>query len=404
VLRRISDDDDEYDDDDVIERRSPLLPILFAVASAVVIVAAVVVALLFGGVIGGDEDGNPWRPPGGRTEVVPNFIGLDFEEISRTHGEKFLLIPSREHSPDFSVGTIMFQDVVAGQRVNPNRTPIHLTVSLGEQILIFPDFTADLMPGLDAVRFLEEMGLEVNTQQETHDTIPETFFTRSDRMPGDRISPGTRVTVFISLGPPFDPTKTNVPDMVNLTIGQAKTNATNMRLHLDEVPEESSEEMRGRVVRQSIDPHTEVQSWERITVWVGAGPVEIPPEPTNSSSISFTVGDIPREWEGVYEFLRIVDGEQVETRPLLVETGRTITWEFSNSGTKEYSIRIRNPRNGLEERYCVYEIDFSTNPPTRKETVTPDRNILEKLNPSQNIPDPPVTDEPYNPNEFPWNQ
>jgi serine/threonine-protein kinase len=395
-------DDDEYDDDELIERRSPLLPILFAVASAVVIVAAVVVALLFGGVIG-DPNGNGIGGPWNRNQEVPNLVGMDYEQAANAFGDWLKMVPVMEYSTDYSRGTIMWQDVAAGQRINPNQVSVNVRVSQGAHVIEFPDFISagTLWPAEGLVKQLEDMGLRVQTRQEYHDTIPAAHFIRSDRQPGDILNLNDRVLVVVSLGSETQEHSTNVPDMVGSSFNVARDNAQRMRLTLIRLEEPSSEEMRDRIVRQSHPPHEQVQNGTEITVWVGTGPQT---DPTRESFISFTVEGIPPEWEGDYEFKRYINGELVEPpRNFLVENGRTINWEFSNTGKVEYSIRIRNPRNGEEFLYTRQEIDFSTDPPTRNMITPSDPHILSKLNPAPEQT-PAVTEDPYDPYDFPWNQ
>jgi len=368
------DDDDEYDDE-ISERRSPLLPILFAVASAVVIVAAVVVALLFGGVIG-DPD-NPLGNIFGKSEVVPKLVGMNYEEAREMYGDRLRMNPSNDFSSEYPKGIIMFQDIREGTKINSN-VIINLTVSNGERIIRFPNLTETLQLATDVEKMLTDSGLRVETRQEHHSTIPLGYFVRSNRTPDEILAPNDRVMIWVSLGPDEDYTKTKVPDMIGLTFNTARTNANSARLYLEEIPEESTEDMRGRVIRQEETPDTPVQSWTVIKVWVGTGTAPI----TNRDSfISFTVEDgIPLSWQGDYEFKRYIGTDLIETRTSYVESGSTITWDFSNTGTHEYSIRIRNPRNGQEFLYTRQLIDFSTDPPSRDMLFPSDPHILAKLN------------------------
>ena len=140
-----------------------------------------------------------------------------------------------------------------------------------ENVIIFPDFGDTLRLAEDVAKELEDLGLRVEMRQEHDFTIPMGYFTRSNRNPGDVLEPNDLVYVWLSLGRDSHSDHIRVPDMIGLTINVAKSNATYSRLFLEEIFEESTEEMRGRITRQEVEPDTTVAAWSVIKVWVGTG-------------------------------------------------------------------------------------------------------------------------------------
>jgi serine/threonine-protein kinase len=385
-------DEEEYDDDDIAERRSPLLPILFAVASAVIIVAAVVVALLFGGVIGGDDGWNPVR----QTRTMPNLINLNYDQAAELY-TWLQMVPTQEYSSEFPRGTIMHQDIREGNSFNPSQTKVNVIVSQGREIILFPDFGDDLLLASYVSDELEKMGFRVSRKQAYHDTVLETYFIRADKKPGDELSRNDLVTIYVSLGKEDNPgdNKTRVPDMIGSSEATARDNAQRHRIVLNVKEQESSEEMRGRVVRQVPEKDTEVDDFSIVEVFIGTGPAVIE---IKKSNITFSIeSDIPEEWRGDYIFKRYINNELVDTRNFRLDPNTVVPWEFENTGTHEYSIVIMNPRNGMERLYCIYEINFDVEGDPIKNPKERNLNVLSELNPP-----PVVTTEfnPYNPPGF----
>jgi serine/threonine-protein kinase len=349
-------DGEDYDDDEVIERRSPLLPILFAVASAFVIITAAVIAAIFGGLIGG-EGGGPFS----RNREMPNLVEMDYYEAMRAY-DWLQLNPVMEHSADFPKDTIFDQSIPAGRMFNPNQTVVNVTVSSGRKVIYMPDFTRNAILGSEVVEELRRMGLQPTPHQIFDDNVPEGYFIRSDRRPNDELEEGAVVKVFISNGADI-PETTMVPNFVGVSEHTARELAVERRLTLKVTPEESPEEQKGTIVRQSIPEHSEVNNNTVVEVFIGTGKPEEPTEDEeNEFFITFNIGSA---WTGEYEFKMFRNGVQVDTRVQNVSLNRTFRWEFSDTEVQEYSVIIRNPATGKEGIYLIHEIDFTDDPPKR---------------------------------------
>jgi serine/threonine-protein kinase len=387
VEETFDDDDDEYDDE-VGERRSPLLPILFAVASAFVILAGVVVALIVGGTIGG-----------ARNQEMPDLYGRDYNEVVRSY-DWMRLVPRQEPSADYPKDTIMEQSVRAGSMFNPTQTEVVVRVSSGKEVVFFPDLTSGPMrSGEDVAAELRRLGLRVIPVEVFDTEIPAGYFISSDREYGDELAVNDIVRIRVSKGDEDNLHNTRVPDFLWLSEHVARDNAQRNQITVTTVTRESSEEMLGRVIEQSVPEGTEVQIWSVVELVIGSGPAEIPPEEqVREFFIGFAIpDDIPDRWKGDYEFKHYINGiyQPDETKVFNIAIQRDIRWDFENSGVHNYSIAIRNPRNGLEFVYCVHIIDFTTSPNPTRDVRESNVNIFAQLNPAETTDEPHHTDEPH---------
>lgn len=171
----------------------------------------------------------------------------------------------------------------------------------------------------------------------------------------------------------FDDGTTKVPDLVNLNLTQARINAEEYRIILVITEEESSEDDKGKVIRQSIDPMTEVENWTMVEVLVGTGEPE-----EKTSDISFSINN---KYSGDYVFTYYIDGEFFDTKTIDVGIKKDIKWEFTNTGVHLYTIKIKCVAMGKEGIFCTYEIDFDKDPPQKSEVYF-NRNILSEISES----------------------
>ncbi|MCL2070941.1 MAG: Stk1 family PASTA domain-containing Ser/Thr kinase [Oscillospiraceae bacterium] len=369
-------EDDDYDDDEVIERRSPLLPILFAVASAFVILTAVLITLIVSnGLTGSDNNSGLFAS---RNRRMPDLLGMDYSDVEREY-RWLRMEPQQVFSADFPKNTIMSQDVPAERMINPGQTVVKVVVSKGREIIFMPDFTRNLTPGDEVLAELARLGLRPTPVRIFHDEVPFGFFIRSDRSPNDELNKGDDVRVWISDGREDALWNTVVPNMVGLSEVAAKQKATDSKITLEILREESTEEQLGLVVRQSTEPDEEVDNWTVVEIFIGSGPAEIPEDERERE---FSIGfNIPDGWGGEYTFRHFINGVYQPDLTVVIDIGirREYVWTFTDSGEKRrYSIRIRSEVTGNEELYADYEIDFTTEPPTF-EIVERNLNVLEDI-------------------------
>lgn len=367
-------DEDDYDEDEVIERRSPLLPILFAVASAFVILTAVLITLIVSQGFGGDDSSAGLF--GGRNRRMPELVGMSYA-VADSEYKWLRLEPKQVFSADYPVGTIIEQDVPAERMINPSQTTVTVLVSKGKEVIYMLDFGT--IPGDEVIEELKRLGLTPTPVRVFDDEVPEGFFIRSDRKPNDELNKGDIVRVWISKGREADLWRTKVPNMVGLSENAAKQKETDNRITLDIKTEESTEAQKGIVLRQSIEPDTEVDNGTVVEIFIGSGPAESVAE--TGASKEFEIGfDIPEGWSGEFTFRHFVDGvlQSDITQTVELSLRSDYVWTVSSTTKHKYMIKIKSEETGREETYAVYEIDFTADP-IEYEVLELNENILNEL-------------------------
>ena len=171
---------------------------------------------------------------------------------------------------------------------------------------------------------------------------------------------------------------TTVPDLVGRWEVDAWETANQRGLSVDIRYEISSEEMRGKVVRQSHPANAEVAVNTVVEVFVGMGdgspcrctvpcahPVITTPASTRTAELTFST---PQNMTGEYQLDYFVNGRFTETKVFNVSMQRVIRWEVDGAGVRQYALVMLNKSTGNEEWSYAYEVDFNAHPPTIRPT------------------------------------
>lgn len=283
--RRMSDpideDDGEEDDDEIYapkrtktKRRkrkkslsdSPMA--LAGVVVAIIAVAAIVVGalLIFSG--------------GSKKVAVPNFIGMDIEEVMSQQDSKyadFYLAEAdqREYDPDYKEGEIISQDPEKGKKVVKG-TKIILTVCGTKddansnedsyEMIDFSDMELDQVE-----RLLKQNGLENSYKivKESNDEIEEGRVIRTDPSKGIRVTADDDITIYVSTGKQADMVK--VPSVTKMSLEKAKSLLQSYGLKVGETHNQEDDSAVGTVFRQSIAAGTKVDEGTSIDLYVSTG-------------------------------------------------------------------------------------------------------------------------------------
>ena len=171
--------------------------------------------------------------------------------------------------------------------MKPN-AEIYVTVSLGSKKVTMPDITnvEHRSAGLE----LSKYDLLYGVEYEISETIIEGNVTRTIPEAFDEVEPGTKVTVYVSLGKEVKTTK--VPNLKGLTEDAARKRLESFSLVLGEVIPVPSDKENGIVVSQSIDPDTEVNEKTTVDISISSNVVD-PTEPDNDPN----TGEVPDQYQ-----------------------------------------------------------------------------------------------------------
>lgn len=246
------------------------------------VVATLIILLFVGGMVFflynffiGDRAEEP------KEFAVPSVLGYTVEELEQNPailGEFKLEVAATVQSDEYEEGEICSQTPEADSMVKKGNMTITVSVCGGKDEMYLPEVESwDSRRALSVLQ--DEMGLKVEQEKASSDTIAEGYVISIDPMPNTRVEKGDTVTIVISTGREI-PQRT-VPDFVNMKFTTVESQLEAFGLSLGRVREMPHDEYaEGRVIWQSIDPNKEVDEGTKIDFWVSLGPEETsqPPE------------------------------------------------------------------------------------------------------------------------------
>ncbi len=197
---------------------------------------------------------------------VPDLTGLTLEEAQAIVDELNLNLEVEEEKYDLEVeeGQIIEQDPSYQENYSIKEgTTIKVIVSKGQEIVEMPKVVGETRD--DAVSTLQELGLEVEVQEEYSDTVESGYVTKQDTEEGEEIAAGSTVTIYVSLGVE----QVSVPDLYGKTESEAKSALSSAGLEWKSTEKTSdSSKDNGVVVNQSISAGSVVDKGTQVTITV----------------------------------------------------------------------------------------------------------------------------------------
>ncbi len=212
--------------------------------------------------------------PSAQSISTPAFVGLTYADAVDT-AERVQLktsIVQRVPSDRYPKDVIMRQDPQPGSQVRPGRQ-ISFVLSSGVSFLPMPDLRYESLRevGLDLSHYKLVLG-KVKTV--ASDEVPENHVVDQDPAPLTSIRIGTVVSVSVSKG---GPSSIRVPNFVNMSLDEARSDAADSHVTLGQVvwtPFGRYGPPRGEVVRQRPDAGSEIDPTQPVSLQVSAGPRE----------------------------------------------------------------------------------------------------------------------------------
>ncbi len=225
----------------------------------------------------------------GEEVEVPMLIGKnvdDAKEILDELGIKYEIVYTE--SDEVEANEVISQSIDAGQRIKTGRT-IELTVSSGVDSVDVPSVVGKTEKA--AKEMLTSADFKVEVEEEASDDVEEGEVISQDPQGGSKAPKGSTVTIVVSSGP--EDKEVTVPDVLGLTLSDAKTQITSKKLEVGTVTEKySSSVEEGEVMYQSIKAGTTVEEGTVINLTVSKGPEEESPEDNvKTTSYTYTVND-----------------------------------------------------------------------------------------------------------------
>ena len=368
-------DDDDYDDDDdeYEERRSPLIPILFAVGTAFVIATVfLVLTIVFRNLNVTREELESVTGIGSESTVsvtdnneflMPNMLGMTWEEAKAKYSKYMTLIPQQEWS-EYSKDQIFDQEYPEGRKVKTG-TEVTVKVSMGIRQVEIQDL--ENLSTAIAVSKLEKDGFKVKKTYEESDDIPKDSVIRSEPAAHEMADQGSTVVLVISFGP--KDTSVNVPKFINLPLSVALQRAEEYYLNATVRYEDSEEFDKDVVMEQSIDPGTMVDRDAEIEFVVSTGEIS---EKTKKLTFS-----LPKKASGEFEFRYFVDGVLDEESNATLDVGlassKSLTYTVTGKAgeTRVVAVKVTSVDTGKSGTYMEITVKFPEDggKPTAEDTV-----------------------------------
>ncbi len=231
---------------------------------------------------------------------MPDVIGgtqEDAEGLLRLQGIKHVQVNKSAH-PSVALGMVISQDPEPETKIKVTRT-VTLSVSLGPELRDVPNVIG--LPVNDAKIKINKNDLNVNDPvQERYSNDPVGIVVDQDPKPGDKMSKGDGVMLFVSKGP--QPVVRQVPDLTGMTVDYASAELEKLKLKLDSNVKKaaSTDYFTGQVTSQTPAKGTEVQEGSTVQVTISNGPgptkqlakVEVPiPDDNKDHELKIVVKD-----------------------------------------------------------------------------------------------------------------
>lgn len=294
--------------------KSPVIPVLAGIAVAFVIITLVMVWLVL------DESGI-FASNTTSTSATPNFIGMNIDEVTSNPEYRYTFIVEYAFSNDYEQNQIMNQNPAAGRNVYDN-TEIRLTVSMGVERLLVPDFT-----GMTYDKYSEEcilLNIKPSKIEVYDDTVPEGYVINTYPLPRTDISEGDTVEIYVSQG--SKPTTLNMPNCQNMTYAEAKAKLEAMGISNTSITEVDSEKPAGTILSQEPSAGTVLGENDTIKFTVSNGNA-----PTNSVTLDIALPDGLNSTGVRVEI--IIDGETLYNQDVDATAKDSVVANISGSGS-----------------------------------------------------------------------
>ena len=206
--------------------------------------------------------------------ILSGALAAEKREVPRVTGKQLVEARALMERAGFEVETervqssqpfdqVVDQDPNAGEEADEGST-VTLEVSGGPGEVLVPP-VANLRQG-QAIRELEDAGLEVTVDREFSDRLAKDSAIRTVPREGIEVTKGTRVRLLVSNGPE----QVTVPDVTGLSRESAESRLRDEGLSVA-VEEQESDETEGDVIAQSPAGGAEVPRGGRVTITISTG-------------------------------------------------------------------------------------------------------------------------------------
>lgn len=240
------------------QEKKDKVAVIAGILAGIVVVAGVFFASFFF-VSGGDKV---------QEIELPDFTNMSLSEAQNMviNSELVIVVDKEVQSDKIGAGKIISQSPKGGEKVKENAT-IKVVISAGEGDFPMPELVNRKQE--DAEKVLTDKNLVFSFVDEPSDTIPEGYVVRQTPEAGTYIDAATTVTVYVSSGK--EETTVEVPNMLGLSLNDAKAALLDSNLTWGRIVEADSTKPKGTVISQSIRAKVKVEEKTAIDLRISNG-------------------------------------------------------------------------------------------------------------------------------------
>lgn len=221
---------------------------------------------------------------------VPDLKNKSLQEAVVLLRERSLQYTVRQEYND-----IIPAGYVIGQNIGPDDPPVKppreilLTVSLGPELREVPDLYQKTINEARLELIKADLNLEEPVKEDYHEQVPKGLIFKQTPNPKDKLKKGSKVTVYVSLGPPppspdkfGENQEVTVPLLIGLSLEEARNKLTENGLSLDEnfQWETSDQYPNGKIISQEPPENNKAAKETKIKVVLSKGPGPLPQDVT----------------------------------------------------------------------------------------------------------------------------
>lgn len=221
-----------------------------------------------------------------QNQKVPYVVGKNVEEARKIlEGKGFEVEVQDSVYIDTTARLSVIRQVPEGDAVVKTNRTIYLTINRAVAPLVdMPDLRG--FSFMSAKLYLQSLGLKLGDTSYTPDIAKNAV--KDQLLAGKTIQPGTKVNmgsmIDLVLGSGIGNTETNVPDLIGMTLAQAKDYLSNLSISISTVIPEGAvtDTVNAFVSRQNPMPYTvmpdgsknpnKIKSGQLIDIWISATP------------------------------------------------------------------------------------------------------------------------------------
>ena len=185
--------------------------------------------------------------------AMPDFVGMDFQEVRREHSKDFnFIVIDSIYPKGLQPGSIFQQDPLPGATIKRGRNVYIITVAITPEKTTMPNLKGISLR--EAIGRLESSGLEIDhldyVSYNYKNNIVEQYYQGEPIPEGTELVKGSKIVIKVGLGQDKASTIIKVPNMIGKPASEAKRTLNLLGLNLGKEVYEDNDSIQYQCVKQ----------------------------------------------------------------------------------------------------------------------------------------------------------